>query len=86
MVSAINVNATVEKIEVLSLRSSNPLQFDGKKRNKYLMWKMKFKEDQTMKGNFEVFQPEFKRGLPSKEKVVLNLSIEDQKKQNGVSK
>jgi hypothetical protein len=81
MVLTRNVIATVEKIEVSSLSSSKPPQFDGKKQNKNLMWKMKFKAGQTMKGLFEAFQPEFESKLSSKEKVVLNLSIKDQKKQ-----
>ncbi len=39
-----------------------------------------------MKGLFEAFQPEFESELPSKDKAVLDLSIEDQKKQHGVVK
>ncbi len=50
------------------------------------MWKMKFEADQAMKGLFEAFQPEFVSKLPSKEKAVLDLSIEDQKKQNNAVK
>jgi hypothetical protein len=46
------------------------------------MWKMKFEADQTMKGLFEAFQPEFKSKLPSKVKAELDLSIKDQKKQH----
>ncbi len=58
-----------------------PPQFNGKKGDKYLMWKMKLDADQMMKGLFEAFQPEFESKLPSKEKAVLDLSIKDQKKQ-----
>ncbi len=63
-----------------------PPQFDGKKGGKYLMWKMKFKVDPTMKGLFEAFQPAFESKLPSKEKAVLDLSIKDQKKQHDTVK
>jgi hypothetical protein len=86
MVLTRNVNATVEKIEVLSLSSSKHPQFDGEKRDKYLMWKLKFEADQMMKGLFEASQPEFESKLPSKEKAVLNLSIKDQKKQHDADK
>jgi hypothetical protein len=75
-----NLNATVEKIEVSSLSSSKRPQFNGKKGDKYLMWEMKFEANQIMKGSFEAFQPEFESKLPSKEKLVLDLSIEVQKK------
>jgi hypothetical protein len=57
-----------------------------RKGDKYLMWKMKFEANQAMKGLFEAFQPEFESKLPSKEKAVLNLSIEDQKKQHDAIK
>jgi hypothetical protein len=61
MVLTRSVNATVEKLE----SSSKPPQFDGKKGDKYLIWKMKFEADQTMKGLFEAFKPEFESKLPS---------------------
>jgi hypothetical protein len=50
------------------------------------MWKMKFKVDQTMKGLFEAFQPELESKVPSKEKMALDLSIEDQKKEHDADK
>jgi hypothetical protein len=34
--------AVAEKIEVLSSNNSKPPQFNGKKGDSYLMWKMKF--------------------------------------------
>jgi hypothetical protein len=64
MVLTRNVNATVEKIEVSSSSSLKPPQFDGKKGDKYLVWKRKFEADQMMKGLFEAFQPEFESKLP----------------------
>ncbi len=65
---------TVEKIEVASASNSKPPQFGGKKGGKYLMWKMKFKADQTMKGLFEAFQPEFENKNPANEKAVPDLN------------
>jgi hypothetical protein len=64
MVSTRNANATVEKIEVSSSSSSKNPQFDVKKGDKDLMWKMKFKANQTMKGLFEAILPEFEGKLP----------------------
>jgi hypothetical protein len=48
-----------EKIEVLSSNNSKPLQINGKKRDSYLMWKMKFDSNMVMKGLHDAFQPEF---------------------------
>jgi hypothetical protein len=50
-------NTITEKIEVLSLNNSKPPQFNGKKGGKYLMWKMRFEADQTMKGLYEHSNP-----------------------------
>jgi hypothetical protein len=77
---------TVEKIEVTSASNSKPPQFNGKKGDKYLMWKIKFEVDQTMKGLFEAFQPEFENKLSAIEKAVLNLSNETKKKQHNAVK
>ncbi len=67
-------NETVKKIEVASASNSKPPQFDGKKGDKNLMWKMTFEADQIMKGLLKAFQPEFENKLLAKEKTVLNLS------------
>ncbi len=75
-------NAITEKIEVLSSNNWTPPQFDRKKGDKYLMWKMRFEADQTMKGLYEAFQPNFESELPSKEKETLDLEDEGQKKQH----
>jgi hypothetical protein len=62
-------NAVVaEKIKDSSSNNSKPPQFNGKKGDSYLMWKMKFKADMVMKGLYDAFQPEFKAELPTKEK------------------
>jgi hypothetical protein len=58
MVLTRNMNVTVKKFEVSSSSSSKNPQFNGNEGDKYLMWKMKFEADQTMKRLFEAFQPE----------------------------
>jgi hypothetical protein len=60
--------ALAEKIKVLSLNNLEPPQFNGKKGDSYLMWKMKFKADMVLKGLYNAFQPEFAAELPTKEK------------------
>jgi hypothetical protein len=58
--------AVADKIEVLSLNNSKSPQFNGKKGDSYLMWKMKFETDMVMKGLYDAFQPEFAAELPPK--------------------
>jgi hypothetical protein len=75
--------ARTEKIEVTTnVASSKPPTFDGKKGDKYLMWKMKFEADQGMKGLHEAFSPDFETELPTTEKATLDLTDEAQKKQS----
>jgi hypothetical protein len=40
----------VKKIEVSSSINSTPPQFNGKKGDSYLMWKIQFEADMVMKG------------------------------------
>jgi hypothetical protein len=47
------------------------------------MWKLRFKVDQTMKGLYEAFQPNFESKLLLKEKETLDLEDKGQKKQHG---
>jgi hypothetical protein len=74
--------AVAEKIEVLSSNNSKPPEFNGKKRDSYLMWKMNFKADMMMKGLYDAFQPEFVAELSTKEKMEFNLMDEKKKKQH----
>jgi hypothetical protein len=79
----VKASATVaEKIEVSSLNNSKPPQFNGKKGDSYLMWKMKFKADMVMKGLYDAFQPELKAELPTKEKMEFDLTDKTEKKQH----
>jgi hypothetical protein len=59
MSSSKKENTITEKIEVSSSNNSKPPKFHDKKGDKYLMWKMRFKADQTMKGLYKAFQPNF---------------------------
>jgi hypothetical protein len=63
--------AVAEKIKVSSSNNSKPPQFNGKKGDSYLMWKMKFKADMVMKGLHDAIQPELVAELPTKKNGVL---------------
>jgi hypothetical protein len=56
----------IKKIKVLSLSNSKPPQFNTKKGDSYLMWKITFEADMVMKGLYKTFQPEFDAELPTK--------------------
>ncbi len=49
----------VKKIKVLSLSNSKRPQFNRKKGDSYLMWKIMFEADMVMKGLYKTFQTEF---------------------------
>jgi hypothetical protein len=72
--------AVSKKIEVLSLKNSKPPQFNGKKGDSYLMWKMKFKADMVTKGLYNAFQPEFAAEFCRKEKMEFDLTDKTEKK------
>jgi hypothetical protein len=61
-------NKIVKKVEVLNVRNSKPLQWDGMKGDSYLMWKIEFNAHVTMLGLKDCFMPEFASELPPKEK------------------
>ncbi len=69
-------------VKVSNLNHSKPPQFNGKKGDNYITWKMKFKADQVMKGLYKVFQPNFKQELPSDKKAKLDLTNKAKKKQH----
>jgi hypothetical protein len=79
-------SAAVEKIEVSNSSNSKPPQFNGKKGDSYVMWKMKFETDMVMKGLFRAFQPEFETELPTKEKMTFDLTDNREKKQHDAVK
>jgi hypothetical protein len=66
----------VKKVKVLNVGNSKPPQWDGKKSEGYLMWKIKFNAHVTMLGLEECFTPEFSSELPPKEKEAFNLTTD----------
>ena len=64
----------VEKVEVSNVGNSKPPQWDGKKGNSYLMWKIKFSAHLTMLGLKDCLTPEFASELPAKEKDIFDLT------------
>jgi hypothetical protein len=69
------------------VRNSKPPQWDGKKGDSYLMWKIKFIAHVTMLGLKECFTPEFASELPPKEKEGFDLTTDNKKNwENAVKK
>jgi hypothetical protein len=71
-----------KKTKVFSSSNSKPPQFNRKKGDSYLMRKMKFEADMVMKRLYKAFQPEFDAELPTKEKMVFDLTNNAEKKQH----
>ncbi len=63
-----------EKVEVLNVGNSKSHQWDGKKGDSYLMWKIKFVAHLTMMGLKDCLTLEFASELPSKEKDTFDLT------------
>ena len=55
----------VNKVEVLNVRNTNPPQWDGKKGDSYLMWKIKYTAHMVMLGLDDALNPDFERELPT---------------------
>ncbi len=51
----------------LKFKQFKKIQFNGKKGDICLMWKIKFEADMVMKGLYKAFQPEFDAELHMKE-------------------
>jgi len=58
----------VKEVELSNVGNAKPPQWDGKKGDSYLMWKIKFLAHATMLGLEECFTSEFEDELPEKEK------------------
>jgi hypothetical protein len=69
----------VRKVEVSNVGNSKPSQWDGKKGNSCLMWKIKFSAHLTMLGLEDCLMPEFASELPAKEKDTFNLTSDEGK-------
>jgi hypothetical protein len=59
-------------VKVSNSNNFKPPQFNGKKRDNYIIWKMKFEADQVTKGLYKAFQPDFEQELPSDKKAKLD--------------
>ncbi len=64
----------VKKVEVSNVGDSKPPQWDGKKGDSYLLWKIKFSAYLTMLRLKDCLTPEFACELPSTEKNTFNLT------------
>jgi hypothetical protein len=53
--------------------NTKPPQWDGKKGDSYLMWKIKYTVHMVMLGLDDTLNPDFERELPTKEKDTFNL-------------
>jgi hypothetical protein len=73
-------------VKVLNSNNLKPPQFNGKKGDNYIIWKMKFEVDQVMKGLYKAFQPNFEHELPSDKKTKLDLTDKAKKKQHKADK
>ncbi len=69
----------VKKVEVLNVGNTKPPQWDGKKGDSYLMWKIKYTAHIVMLGLDDALNPDFKRELPTKEKDTFNLTYNEGK-------
>ncbi len=64
----------VKKFKVSNFVNSKPPQWDEKKGDSYLMWKIKFSAHLTMLGLKDCLTPEFASELPAKEKDIFDLT------------
>jgi hypothetical protein len=64
----------VKKVGVSNVGNSKPPQWDGKKGDSYLMWKIKFSAHLTMLGLKDSLMPEFSSELQAKVNNTFNLT------------
>jgi hypothetical protein len=69
-----------EKNESSNVGNSKPPQWDGKKGDSYLMWKIKFLAHATMLNLEECFTLDYDKELPAKEKEAFNLTTTEGQK------
>jgi hypothetical protein len=69
----------VKKFKVSNVGNSKPPQWDGKKGNSYLMWKIMFSAHLIMLGFKDCLMPEFASELPAKEKDTFDLTSNKEK-------
>ncbi len=77
----------VEKFEVSNVGNSKPPQWDGKKGDSYLMWKIKFSAHLTILGLEDCLTPELTSEISAKEKDTFDLTSDEGKNRaNAVKK
>jgi hypothetical protein len=59
----------VKKVEVSNVGNTKPPQWDGKKGDSYLMWKIKYTAHMVMLGLDDALNPDFKEELQQKRKT-----------------
>ncbi len=69
----------VKKVEVSNVGNTKPPQWEGKKGDSCLMWKIKYTAHMVMLGLDDVLNPDFKRELPTKEKDTFDLTSNEGK-------
>ena len=69
----------VKKVEVLNVGNTKPPQWDGKKGDSYLMWKIKYTAHMVMLGLDDALDPDFEEELPTKEKDTFDLTSDEGK-------
>jgi hypothetical protein len=62
----------VKKVDVLNMGNLRPPQWDGKKGDTYLMWRIKYQAHMVMLGLDKAVSPDFTSKLPANEKDVFN--------------
>ncbi len=68
-----------KKVEVSNAGNTKPPQWDGKKGNSYLMWKIKYTAHMVMLGLDDALDPDFEEELPTKEKDTFDLTSDEGK-------
>jgi hypothetical protein len=69
----------VKKVEVSNVRNTKPPQWDGKKGDSYLMWKIKYMAHMAMLRLDDALNPDFEEELPMKEKDIFDLTSDEGK-------
>ena len=68
------VKDIVKKVEVSNVGNTKPPQWDWKKGDSYLIWKIKYSAHMVMLGLDDALDPNFKEELPTKEKDTFDLT------------
>jgi hypothetical protein len=69
----------VKKVEVSNVGNTKPPQWDRKKGESYLMWKIKYTAHMVMLGLDDALDPDFEEELPTKGKDTFDLTSNEGK-------